>query len=339
MYSKKMPGNQQRQGQHPTDQTYPQNQHQMTTPFGASASQNQLSSTQGKARVSTSQHMEAAASTGASLQMNSNGVMATQYLNMQSQPKSNEAAMNEIPQLMNGQAPGPANYNIPRMSNWISGQPLPPQSNAQYHYSPSGFVSQNGFGGNLGQDSMLQAISPKSAVIPIESSNHVIRPDSSQQQPKKEKSGKSKEQPVELSSAAKAKQNRERNREHARSTRQRKKAYVQQLKEMAEGLRAIQTEEIRQRRTAVQKRMGDQKVRRVMIQTALEYHASFECDPLKWTGILEESFCFKQPVTPFRSFRRSEVEKVSIFNFIFFGSINADPNNCALSGLSNTSWH
>ena len=115
----------------------------------------------------------------------------------------------------------------------------------------------------------------------------------------------------DVSAAEKAKQNRERNREHARSTRLRKKAYVQKLKEMAEGLRAIQTEEIRQRRLAVQQMTEIQKTRRSVVQTFLKYHSCYESDSTKWTILIEDTFWLKQPVTPFRSFRRSEVEKVS----------------------------
>lgn len=112
------------------------------------------------------------------------------------------------------------------------------------------------------------------------------------------------------SASAKAKHNRERNREHARSTRLRKKAYVQKLKEMAEGLRAIQTEEIRQRRLAVHQMSEMQKTRKRLIHKFLHYHATYEQDPHVWAAIVEENFWLKQPVTPFRSFRRSEVERV-----------------------------
>jgi hypothetical protein len=265
--------------------------------------------------MSPNQQHPPAASAGVPLQMNSNGAMTTQYLNMQPQPTSNQVEINDIPTMMNGQPPASANYNIPRMSNWVAGQPIPPENNVQYQYPFPGLVARNDFAASMGQDSLLHAISPKSAAIPSDIANHIILPDATQAKQKKGKSSKKiKEPSAELPSAAKANQSRERNREHARSTRLRKKAYVQQLKEMADGLRAIQAEEILKRRRAVQKRMGDQKVRRVMIQTALAYHSSYESDPLKWAAIVEESFWFKQPVTPFRSFRRSEVEKVSTFD-------------------------
>jgi hypothetical protein len=111
---------------------------------------------------------------------------------------------------------------------------------------------------------------------------------------------------------SKAQHSRERNREHARSTRLRKKAYIQKLKDMADGLRSVQTEEIRQRRISMQKLLEVQKVRRAVVQTALQYHATNQQDPVKWNVLLEDSFWLKQPVTPFRSFRRSEVERVSL---------------------------
>lgn len=109
----------------------------------------------------------------------------------------------------------------------------------------------------------------------------------------------------------KTEKNRERNREHARSTRLRKKAYIQKLKDMAQGLRAVQTKEIRERRLSMENMMNIQKVRRAVVQTALDYHAGNEKDARKWNVLLENSFWMKQPVTPFRSFRRSEIDRVS----------------------------
>eukprot|EP00536_Pseudo-nitzschia_multiseries_P016975 jgi/Psemu1/292789/fgenesh1_pg.1318_\ len=106
----------------------------------------------------------------------------------------------------------------------------------------------------------------------------------------------------------KTEKNRERNREHARSTRLRKKAYIQKLKDMAHGLRAVQTKEIRERRMSMQNMMNIQKVRRAVVQTVLDYHSGNERDPSKWNVLLENSFWMKSPVTPFRCFRRSEVD-------------------------------
>lgn len=117
---------------------------------------------------------------------------------------------------------------------------------------------------------------------------------------------------AELSTEERAKQNRDRNREHARSTRLRKKAYVQKLKELVEGLHAERSEEVRQRRVAIQHLAEMQNVRRGVVRSFLKFHSSFETDPRKWETILEDNFWLKQPVTPYRSFRRTEIEQVSI---------------------------
>jgi hypothetical protein len=109
-----------------------------------------------------------------------------------------------------------------------------------------------------------------------------------------------------------ARQNRDRNREHARSTRLRKKAYVQKLKELVEGLHAERTEEVRQRRVAIQHLAEKQNVRRAVVRSFLRLHSNFETDDRKWNTILEENFWLKQPVTPYRSFRRAEIEQVRI---------------------------
>jgi hypothetical protein len=112
---------------------------------------------------------------------------------------------------------------------------------------------------------------------------------------------------------------RDRNREHARCTRLRKKAYVTKLKEIVDGLHAERNEDVRKRRVAVQRLAEIQELRRKVVHTFLDYHCKFEGDYNKWSLILEsgggdgndkEEFWLKQPVTPYRSFRRSEIQKV-----------------------------
>lgn len=117
----------------------------------------------------------------------------------------------------------------------------------------------------------------------------------------------------DLSLVERAKQNRDRNREHARSTRMRKKAYIQRLKELVEGLHSERTEEVRQRRVAIQHLAEVQNVRRVVIRNFLQFLSNYERDKRKWSTILEEEFWLKQPVTPYRCFRRSEIENVRDF--------------------------
>jgi hypothetical protein len=145
----------------------------------------------------------------------------------------------------------------------------------------------------------------------------------------------------------KVKQSRERNREHARSTRLRKKVYVQKLKDMAQGIRAVQTEEIRERRISMQKLLEIQKLRRTVVKSVLQYHASNEQEPAKWSVLLEESFWLKQPVTPFRSFRRSEIDGVSwsrngskmLCFFLTSHAFNLFFLVVLATGLSNHSWY
>jgi len=115
----------------------------------------------------------------------------------------------------------------------------------------------------------------------------------------------------DLSAEERAKRNRDRNREHAKSTRLRKKAYIQHLKELVEGMQAERTEEVRQRRVAIQRLADMQNVRRGVIHNFLRFLCNYEKDKRKWSTILEDEFWLKQPVTPYRCFRRSEIEKES----------------------------
>ena len=104
--------------------------------------------------------------------------------------------------------------------------------------------------------------------------------------------------------------NRDRNREHARSTRLRKKAYVNKLKELLDALHVERSDDDRKRRVAVQKLAEVQDLRRKVVHTFFGYHARCERNVTKWRMILEDNFWLKQPVTPYRSFRRCDIEKV-----------------------------
>uniref|UniRef100_A0A7S4I3G7 BZIP domain-containing protein n=1 Tax=Odontella aurita TaxID=265563 RepID=A0A7S4I3G7_9STRA len=116
-------------------------------------------------------------------------------------------------------------------------------------------------------------------------------------------------QSVNLTPEERAKLNRDRNREHARSTRLRKKAYISQLKEMLENLHNEKNECEKSRRVAMQHLAEVQTVRRDVVRSFLQFHAGYESDPRKWGTILEAGFFLKQPVTPYRSFRRVEIEQ------------------------------
>ncbi len=110
--------------------------------------------------------------------------------------------------------------------------------------------------------------------------------------------------------------NRDRNREHARSTRLRKKAYVNKLKELLDALHVERSDDDRKRRVAVQKLAEIQDLRRKVLHTFFTNHARCERNPTKWRMILEDNFWLKQPVTPYRSFRRCEIEKVRVCQYV-----------------------
>ena len=107
----------------------------------------------------------------------------------------------------------------------------------------------------------------------------------------------------------KAQANRDRNREHARNTRLRKKAYLEKLKTTVDDL-------CRERDTLVSERTGAAKLLVEMHNTRTEVLMSFfalrstnEKRRKLWSSILDEScFACVMPVTPYRSFPASEVQ-------------------------------
>jgi hypothetical protein len=123
------------------------------------------------------------------------------------------------------------------------------------------------------------------------------------------KRGKRNSTSTELTEEEKKQLNRDRNRQHARSTRLRKKAYVNKLKELVDGLHAERSEEASKRRVAVQHLAEVQNTRRKVISQFLQLHVNYDSDHRKWETILEEGFFLKQPQTPFRSFRNVEIEQ------------------------------
>ena len=113
----------------------------------------------------------------------------------------------------------------------------------------------------------------------------------------------------DLTPEEKKKLNRDRNRQHARSTRLRKKAYTNKLKELVNALHVERSDVIKKRRVAVRQLAEIQNVRRGVITKFLTYHSGYETDIKTWNTILEEDFFLKQPVSPYRSFPRSEIKQ------------------------------
>mmetsp|Transcript_5220 Transcript_5220/g.12487 ORF Transcript_5220/g.12487 Transcript_5220/m.12487 type:complete len:641 (+) Transcript_5220:203-2125(+) len=98
-----------------------------------------------------------------------------------------------------------------------------------------------------------------------------------------------------------ARQNRDRNREHARNTRLRKKAYVEELKRTLTALVAQRDAAELEKRHTVQREMEQREVRFRVIEEFLKLRARNERNFARWAAILEDRFTFTLPLTDFRT--------------------------------------
>jgi len=100
---------------------------------------------------------------------------------------------------------------------------------------------------------------------------------------------------------------RDRNREYARNTRLRKKAYVRDLEET---VRSMRGEQSRRRRTE-QRDEDSKRTRLKIIRQFLEYRGRGEVSEAAWAEIVDsQTFELRLPVTPYRSYDPAEVEDV-----------------------------
>lgn len=135
-----------------------------------------------------------------------------------------------------------------------------------------------------------QVAPPKKFPLPSEESeSEDSESDDRRRRPKKKK--KKKEEPT---TEAKQEMTRLRNREHARSTRKRKKEYVDYLKHQVAELLAKQ-----QQFSAMQAETVSDKLRRETIETFLEYRYS-NVDREKWRRIVDDHIKISLPATPYR---------------------------------------
>lgn len=105
-----------------------------------------------------------------------------------------------------------------------------------------------------------------------------------------------------LSADERAKQNRDRNREHARNTRLRKKAYVEELKRTLTELVAQRDASDLERRHERQRDLEVREVRYRVMEEFLKLRARGNESNLlaRWVAILEDGFVLTLPVTEFR---------------------------------------
>lgn len=110
-----------------------------------------------------------------------------------------------------------------------------------------------------------------------------------------------------LSAEEKARQSRDRNREHARNTRLRKKAYVQKLTELVKDLTAQKERQQRDNALKLIRQRELESVRLAVLKTFMHYRATGEQDRHNWERIVDKKAVLTLPITPYRSFLREEV--------------------------------
>jgi hypothetical protein len=110
-----------------------------------------------------------------------------------------------------------------------------------------------------------------------------------------------------LSAEDKAKLNRDRNREHAKNTRLRKKAYVAKLTNLVNQLSRIKEVESCGRRLLGERIARLQSIRKNAVRTFLEYRSFNVLDRVKWTKIMDENVVTTMPITPFRWFHKADI--------------------------------
>lgn len=103
-----------------------------------------------------------------------------------------------------------------------------------------------------------------------------------------------------LTADERARQNRDRNREHARNTRLRKKAYVEELKRTLVELVAQRDATDFEKRQSIQREIEQREVRFRVMEEFLKLRGRNETNAARWSAILEDGFTFTIPVTSFR---------------------------------------
>jgi hypothetical protein len=103
-----------------------------------------------------------------------------------------------------------------------------------------------------------------------------------------------------LSQEERAKQNRDRNREHARNTRLRKKAYVEELKRTLTEIVAQRDAADLEKRHSAQREREQREVRFRVMEEFFKLRGRNELNAARWVAILEDGFSFTLPNTNYR---------------------------------------
>ena len=101
---------------------------------------------------------------------------------------------------------------------------------------------------------------------------------------------------------------RDRNREHAKNTRLRKKAYILKLKELADELIAQKENDEFQRKGIAENMYSTSLMYKNAALLFLSYRSDNMRDRSKWESILEENVVLTLPITPFRYFHKNDIK-------------------------------
>jgi len=100
---------------------------------------------------------------------------------------------------------------------------------------------------------------------------------------------------------------KDRSREHARLTRLRKKAYVAKLSQLVMDLTAQREQQEREAAHAAAVKRERDFLRTAAVRSMFAWRCAGECDLDRWRTVLDEDFVCTLPITPFRTFKQSEI--------------------------------
>lgn len=144
-----------------------------------------------------------------------------------------------------------------------------------------------------------------------------------------------------LNDDEKTQKSRDRNKEHAKNTRLRKKAYLLKLKEIVDSLESQKEKEDKEMTLISHNIFDKQAIRKNVVRLMLEYQSAGVVDRDKWATILDESVVFSCPITPYRSFNRGDISS-NCRVMVGIDSVIADICSLALLsetiGLNNDVW-
>jgi len=129
-----------------------------------------------------------------------------------------------------------------------------------------------------------------------------------------------------LTADERARQNRDRNREHARNTRLRKKAYVEELKRTLTELVAQRDAAELEKRQSAQRELEQREVRFRVIEEFLKLRGRNETNFARWAAILEDGFSLTLPLTDFNKMVGGEVAPGSEHTLNGVSDVMADAN-------------